>query len=62
MQPVAGVPEDIEFRLQLGGHPMLVRVASTAAQDEAQAWPASTSMQPDPATPSLKHPSVVTQI
>jgi len=50
------------LRLQLGGHPMLVRVASTAAQDEAQACPASTSMQPDPGTSSLKHPSVVTQI
>jgi hypothetical protein len=50
------------LRLQLGGHPMLVRVASTTAQDEAQACPASTSMQPDPGTSSVKHPSVVTQI
>jgi outer membrane biosynthesis protein TonB len=50
------------LRLQLGGHPMLVRVASIAAQDEAQACPASTSTQPDPGTSSLRHPSVVTQI
>jgi hypothetical protein len=47
VQPVAGVPtEVIVLQLQLGGHPMLVKVASTAAQDEAQACPRSLSRRP----------------